>query len=65
MNYQIGGIIISKKNHACGKNEWEIARLGADVKLKCKECGKFVFLSFDQVKKMAKQYIAPGENDGR
>ena len=65
MNYEIGAIILSKKPHACGNNEWEIVRLGADVKLKCKLCNRAVFLSIDEIKKIAKKYIAPGENDGR
>ena len=63
MNYEIGGIILSKKPHACGKNEWEIVRLGADVKLKCKGCSRVVFLSYDDVKKMAKIYVAPGDSN--
>ncbi len=63
MNYELGGIILSKKPHACGKNEWEIVRLGADVKLKCKECKRTVFLSFDDLKKITKAYIEPTVDD--
>ena len=55
--YQVGGKITSKKPHACGGNQWEVMRTGADVKLKCLKCGKSVFLSVDQVKKMAKTYV--------
>lgn len=67
MRYEIGGKIISKKNHACGGNEWVVARTGADVKLKCEKCGRAVFMSVDQVTKLAKQYVAPQvqeENNG-
>ncbi len=65
MDYKIGGIIISKKPHACGGNEWEIVRLGADVKLKCKGCNHSVFLSFDEVKKITKLYVESGDNNGK
>jgi hypothetical protein len=66
MIYREGGIIISKKNHACGGNEWVVARTGADIKLKCIKCKRCIFLSVDQVKKMAKTYTdleQGGNND--
>ena len=65
MKYNVGGKIISKKNHACGGNEWEVVRTGADVKLKCVKCGRAVFFSVDEVDKMTKRYIPTlekGEN---
>ena len=35
MTYNVGDKIISKKSHACGSNEWQIVRTGADIKIKC------------------------------
>jgi hypothetical protein len=58
MDYQLGAKIISKKPHACGGNEWVIARTGADIKLKCIKCGRAVFVTVDQLKKITKTYIA-------
>ena len=57
MKYRVGGKIISKKPHACGGNQWEIVRIGADVKLKCLECERAIFISYDKVDKMLKKYI--------
>ena len=34
-DYQLGSKVIMKKQHPCGANEWEIIRLGADIKIKC------------------------------
>ena len=56
MAYSIGDKIISKKIHACGGNEWTVARTGADVKLVCEKCGRAIFLSIDEVKKITKIY---------
>ena len=61
MQYIIGDKITSKKNHACGGNEWEIVRIGADVKLKCTKCGRAVFMSVDEVKKITKSLISKNE----
>ena len=63
MIYREGGKIISKKTHACGGNEWQVMRTGADVKLKCLKCGRIVFLSVDQVDKMKKSYSFDGESN--
>ena len=62
MQYEIGAKIITKKNHACGANEWIIARTGADVKIKCEKCGRAIFLSVDELKKMTKQYLPQTES---
>ena len=34
-DYKLGSIVIMKKQHPCGTNEWEIVRVGADIKIKC------------------------------
>ena len=34
-----------KKQHPCGTNEWEITRVGADIKIKCINCGRSIMLS--------------------
>ena len=64
MQYSVGDKIISKKNHACGSNEWVITRTGADVKLKCAKCGRAVFMSVDEVDRIKKQHlkVEDGEN---
>lgn len=61
MNYKIGDKIIPKKLHACGGNEWQVVRTGADIKLKCLKCGRTLFMSKDEVEKMTKSYIDNGE----
>ncbi len=33
-----------KKAHPCGANRWEVVRTGADVKIKCLNCGRIVML---------------------
>ncbi len=63
MIYSEGGKIISKKNHACGGNQWEIVRTGADIKIKCSTCGRSVFVSVDQMNRLTKKYIPREEID--
>jgi hypothetical protein len=54
-DYRIGSVVVMKKPHPCGTNEWEITRLGADIKIKCNKCGRSIMLPrIDFNKKMKK-----------
>ena len=43
-NYELGSVVIMKKQHPCGSNEWEIIRVGADIKIKCLKCGRTILI---------------------
>ena len=42
--FGIGDRVQMRKKHACGANEWEITRTGADIRIKCVNCGRSVML---------------------
>jgi len=42
--FNLGDIVEMKKVHPCGSKNWEIIRLGADIKIKCLGCGRLVML---------------------
>ncbi len=44
VRYEIGDIVVMKKNHPCGSNRWEITRTGIDFGLKCLGCGRRVMV---------------------
>ncbi|MHB0977579.1 MAG: DUF951 domain-containing protein [Candidatus Aquicultorales bacterium] len=37
---RVGDVVKLKKPHPCGANEWEIVKLGMDIGLECKGCGR-------------------------
>ena len=43
--YDLGDLVEMKKPHPSGANRWEITRMGADIKIKCTNCGHVVMLS--------------------
>lgn len=55
--YRLGSIVTMKKEHPCGTNEWEITRLGADIKIKCINCSRFVMLPRIEFNKKIKRII--------
>ena len=44
MDIQVGDILKMKKQHPCGSSEWEVLRIGADFRLKCKGCGHQIMI---------------------
>ncbi len=58
MDYQIGNIVMLKKGHPCGTNEWKIIRVGADFKLKCMGCNRIVMVPRKAFEKSVKKVIS-------
>lgn len=53
----IGDIVEMKKDHPCGSKEWEIIRLGADIKIKCLGCNRIVMIPRNKFEKGIKKII--------
>ena len=56
--YKLGSIVMMKKAHPCGSNEWEITRVGADIKIKCQKCGHSIMLPRIEFNKKLKKVIS-------
>lgn len=55
--YKLNSVVIMKKNHPCGTNEWTITRMGADIKIKCNACGRTIMLPRIDFNKKLKKVI--------
>lgn len=54
--FNLGDIVKMKKQHPCGSYNWEVMRMGADIKIKCQGCGRLVMLPRSEFeKKMIKK----------
>lgn len=42
--YNIGTIVIMKKEHPCKNNKFVITRVGVDIKIKCLKCSREIML---------------------
>lgn len=56
-DYKLGSVVIMKKEHPCGTNRWEITRLGADIKIKCLNCGRSIMMSRIDFNKKLKKVV--------
>ncbi len=59
--YKLNDKVIMKKGHPCGANEWEIIRLGVDIKIKCLNCGRTVMIPRIEFNRKLKKIIKDGE----
>lgn len=57
MDYKLNDILVMKKVHPCGSSEFEIIRLGADIKIKCLKCGHVIMLPRIELNKKIKKVI--------
>ena len=55
--YQLGDLVTMKKPHPCGTNEWEIIRMGMDIRIKCIACKRSVLVPRNEFEKMIKKVI--------
>jgi len=58
LKYDIGTKVIMKKQHPCGSNEWAITRVGADIKIKCLNCGRTILIPRIEFNKKLKKIIS-------
>ena len=57
MDILVGNIVKLKKQHPCGAKEWEVLRIGADFRLKCKGCGHQIMIARRQVEKNVREVV--------
>ena len=57
MEYKVGDIVKTKKQHPCGSNEWEIIRVGLDFKLKCQACDHVLMIPREKALKIIKEKV--------
>lgn len=55
--FYLGDIVEMKKQHPCGSKQWEIVRLGADIKIKCCGCDRLIMLERSKFEKDVKKII--------
>lgn len=55
--YALKSKVIMKKGHPCGTNLFEIIRLGADIKIRCINCGRVIMLSRVDFNKKVKKVL--------
>lgn len=56
----MGDVIRLRKPHPCGGFEWDVTRLGADIGLRCRECGRRLMLGRSTLEHRLKTFVSRG-----
>lgn len=60
-SFNLNDIVEMKKQHPCGSNQFEIIRVGADIKIKCTGCGRIVMIPRSKFQKEVKKIVNNAE----
>ena len=58
---RMADVLRLRKPHPCGSSDWVVVRLGADIGLKCKGCGRRILLTRREVARRKKATVQRGE----
>lgn len=58
---QLNDHIRLRKPHPCGSYEWTVTRLGADIGLECRGCGRRVMLTRRELSRRMKAILPQDE----
>ena len=59
---QLNDLLRLRKPHPCGSYEWVVVRLGADIGLECRNCGRRILVPRRKLARSLKA-ILPKEDD--
>lgn len=57
---RLGDVVKTRKAHPCGNDIWDVIRIGADIKIRCRKCGHIVMLDRDTFLKRRKALLEQG-----
>ncbi len=64
MEIRLGDVVRLRKKHACGGDQWEVVRLGADIRIRCLTCQHHVLLPRSIFERRIKTVLSRGSAGG-
>jgi hypothetical protein len=56
-----GDVVRLKKVHPCGGDTWQVVRVGADIGIRCRKCGRRVLLGRSVFERGVRGPVSRGE----
>jgi hypothetical protein len=57
----IGDVLRLRRTHPCGSDTWLVDRLGADIGLRCRGCGRHVLLARRTLERRLAGFVERGD----
>ena len=65
MDIRVNDILTMKKPHPCGGRDWEVLRVGADFRLRCRLCGRELMAPRAKIERSIRRVARAEEADGQ
>lgn len=62
IRFSVGDVLEMKKDHPCGSRLFEVRRIGSDIRIVCRGCGRDVTVPRIKLEKGIRRVI-PGSSD--
>jgi hypothetical protein len=59
----VGDVIRTRKKHPCGGDVWVIERVGADVGMTCRTCGRYVLMDRVKLERRIREFLERGSEE--
>lgn len=61
VEFRLGDIVDLRKAHPCGGRDWLIDRLGADIGMRCRTCGRHVLIERRAIERRLTRFVERGD----
>ena len=58
---RLGDVVRLKKKHPCGGYEWQVVKLGADIRIKCLKCQRVVLIERSVLERRIDAFVSRGK----
>jgi hypothetical protein len=60
MDLRVGDVLRLRRKHPCGGFDWDVVRVGADIGLLCRGCGRRVLLDRPTLRSRLREVVTRG-----
>ena len=60
LDLRVGDVLRLRRKHPCGGFDWDVVRVGADIGLRCRECGRRVLMDRPTLRRRASELLERG-----
>jgi hypothetical protein len=60
LDLRVGDVLRLRRKHPCGGFDWDVIRVGADIGVRCRECGRRVLLDRPTLRRRLKSVVERG-----
>ena len=57
----LGDVVRLRHAHPCGSSEWLVDRVGADIGLRCRTCGRHLLVERRRLESRLESFVARGD----